>query len=95
MITVRAVNSCFFFFFLLQDSVVRCHAWAEMSVTLLEAMIQEDDATFQKILPIFYENIVVLVAGSGNSIVRAFIVKLLKKLPKIYEIRVKTVNDTR
>uniref|UniRef100_A0A0R3S3Q8 Uncharacterized protein n=1 Tax=Elaeophora elaphi TaxID=1147741 RepID=A0A0R3S3Q8_9BILA len=69
---------------ILSDGEIRCCAWVEMSLAILEAFLREESEQFKKFLPIFYENATILISGSSNVRVREFARRFLRKLSNVY-----------
>ncbi|VDN23238.1 unnamed protein product [Gongylonema pulchrum] len=67
---------------ILRDGELRCCAWTEMSLAILEACLREDNERFEKLLPIVYENATILISGSANLRVREFAGRFLRRLPE-------------
>uniref|UniRef100_A0A915PMZ5 DUF1981 domain-containing protein n=1 Tax=Setaria digitata TaxID=48799 RepID=A0A915PMZ5_9BILA len=69
---------------ILSDGEIRCYAWTEMSLAILEAFLREDHERFEKFLPIIYENATILISGSSNIRIRNFAGRFLRRLTKFY-----------
>uniref|UniRef100_A0A8L7TFT1 DUF1981 domain-containing protein n=1 Tax=Brugia malayi TaxID=6279 RepID=A0A8L7TFT1_BRUMA len=68
----------------LSDGEIRCCAWTEMSLAILEALLREENEQFEKFLPIIYENAAILISGSSNVRVREFAGQFLRLLSKFH-----------